>query len=126
MFHQRRRGEERADDGAPLGEQRPLAESDGVVFQLVPEDLQDVAIVRLGEAGIEPSVGSKGDSYDNALAFMQASNVQISQPTRAFIEALHARTAPLEQRWIRDAKARGLANADAVLREYRTEVAKLK
>ena len=23
---------------------------------------------RLGEAGIEPSVGSKGDSYDNALA----------------------------------------------------------
>jgi putative transposase len=22
---------------------------------------------RLGEAGIEPSVGSKGDSYDNAL-----------------------------------------------------------
>jgi transposase InsO family protein len=23
---------------------------------------------RLAEAGIEPSVGSKGDSYDNALA----------------------------------------------------------
>lgn len=23
---------------------------------------------RLGEAGIDPSVGSKGDSYDNALA----------------------------------------------------------
>ncbi|CAN7311036.1 hypothetical protein [Variovorax paradoxus] len=28
---------------------------------------------RLGEAGIEPSVGSKGDSYDNALAEMRIS-----------------------------------------------------
>lgn len=28
---------------------------------------------RLIEAGIEPSVGSKGDSYDNALAYASAS-----------------------------------------------------
>ncbi len=47
-------------------------------------------------------------------------------PSKAFVDILHARTAPLEARWIREAKARGLANADGVLREYRAEVAKLK
>ncbi|HPU53112.1 MAG TPA: TRAP transporter substrate-binding protein [Burkholderiaceae bacterium] len=71
-----------------------------------------------------------GRSFDaadrRALAFMQANGVQVSQATRAFLEVLHARTVPVEQRWVRDAKARGLANADAVLREYRAEVARLK
>ncbi len=71
-----------------------------------------------------------GRSFDvadrRALAFMQASSVQVSPPSKTFVEVLHARTAPLEQRWIRDAKSRGLANADAVLREYRAEVAKRK
>lgn len=71
-----------------------------------------------------------GRSFDGAdrraLAFMQASGVQVSQPSKAFVDTLHARTAPLEARWIREAKARGLANADGVLREYRAEVAKLK
>jgi transposase InsO family protein len=35
------------------------------------ESIQDLSIrytERLAEAGIEPSVGSRGDSYDNALA----------------------------------------------------------
>jgi hypothetical protein len=36
--------EKRADDGAPVGKGRRLAEVDGVVFQRVPEDLQDVAL----------------------------------------------------------------------------------
>jgi hypothetical protein len=38
---------ERADDGAPLREQRAAAEGHRVVFQGVPEDLQDVALGRL-------------------------------------------------------------------------------
>jgi hypothetical protein len=33
-----------ADDRTPLGKQRRLPESHGVVFQRVPEDLQDVAL----------------------------------------------------------------------------------
>ena len=78
----------------------------------------------------EVSARAFGRAFDvadrRALAFMQASGVQASPPTRAFVDALHARTAPLEQRWIRDAKTRGLANADAVLREYRAEVTRLQ
>jgi putative transposase len=41
------------------------------VLQRLVESTQYVSIrysERLAEAGIEPSVGSKGDSYDNALA----------------------------------------------------------
>ena len=38
---------------------------------------------RLAEAGIEPSVGSKGDSYDNALA-ETLSLIHISEPTRPY------------------------------------------
>jgi hypothetical protein len=36
--------EKRADDGAPVGKGGRLAKVDGVVFQRVPEDLQDVAL----------------------------------------------------------------------------------
>ncbi len=41
------------------------------VLQRLVESTQYVSIrysERLAEAGVEPSVGSKGDSYDNALA----------------------------------------------------------
>jgi hypothetical protein len=39
---------------------------------------------------------------------------------------LRAKVAPLERKWIVDAKARGLANAEQVLREFRAEVARLE
>jgi TRAP-type transport system periplasmic protein len=35
-----------------------------------------------------------------------------------------ARTAPLEQKWVKDAEAKGLKNADKVLAEFRAEIAK--
>ena len=47
------------------------AERDGALVHHSDRGSQYVSIrytERLGEAGIEPSVGSKGDSYDNALA----------------------------------------------------------
>jgi putative transposase len=46
-------------------------ERDGVLTHHSDRGVQYVSIrytERLAEAGIEPSVGSKGDSYDNALA----------------------------------------------------------
>ena len=43
MLHRGRAVEELANDGAPFHKQRALAEVDSVVFQRVPEDLQDVA-----------------------------------------------------------------------------------
>jgi hypothetical protein len=44
VLHSGWRGGEGADDRTPLGKQRRLPESHGVVFQRVPEDLQDVAL----------------------------------------------------------------------------------
>lgn len=49
---------------------RPIAESERLIHHS-DRGVQYLSIRytdRLGEAGIEPSVGSKGDSYDNAMA----------------------------------------------------------
>ena len=49
----------------------PIATSNSLVLRRPFESAQYVSIrytERLAEAGIEPSVGSVGDSYDNALA----------------------------------------------------------
>jgi putative transposase len=46
-------------------------EGDGILVHHADRGSQYVSICyseRLSEAGIEPSVGSRGDSYDNALA----------------------------------------------------------
>jgi len=55
------------------------------VLRRPPESAQYVSIKyteRLAEAGIEPSVGSVGDSYDNALA--ETINVHRRGPWRSF------------------------------------------
>ncbi len=59
-------------------------------------------------------------------AFMQANGVTRQTADKAFVDEVRAKTASLEQKWIADAKAKGLANAEQVLREYRAEVAKLQ
>ena len=51
MLDHRRLCEEGPDDGAPLGKQRALAKVHRVVFQALPEDLQDVALLALDAAG---------------------------------------------------------------------------
>ncbi len=59
-------------------------------------------------------------------AFMQAAGVQKTAASKAFVDEVRAKTAGLEQKWIADAKAKGLANAEQVLKEFRAEVAKLQ
>ena len=44
MFDNGRARKKRADDGAPLGKRGRLAKADGMVFQRVPKNLQDVAL----------------------------------------------------------------------------------
>ena len=44
----------------------------------------------------------------------------------AFTEAMRAKTSELERKWIADAKAKGVANPEQVIREYRAEIAKLQ
>ncbi len=59
-------------------------------------------------------------------AFMQASGVQSIKASKAFVDEVAAKTSGLEKKWIADAKAKGLANADAVVKEYRAEIKKLQ
>ncbi|MCA3177312.1 MAG: TRAP transporter substrate-binding protein [Burkholderiaceae bacterium] len=69
--------------------------------------------------------GRGWDSVDRrANAFMQTAGVTHTVASKAFVDEIRARTAPLEQKWIADAKAKGLPNAEQVLKEFRAEIAK--
>ena len=57
---------------------------------------------------------------------MQANGVQVTMASKAFVDEVKAKTGALEQKWIADAKGKGLANAEQVLKEYRSEIAKLQ
>jgi hypothetical protein len=50
--------------------------------------------------------------------------VKVVTAPKALVDDIRAKTAGLEQKWIGDAKAKGLANPDQVLKEFRAEVAK--
>lgn len=58
------------------------------------------------------------------MALMQANNVQIIKADAKFVADVKAKTAPLEQKWIKDAEAKGLKDAAKVLAEFRSEIAK--
>jgi TRAP-type transport system periplasmic protein len=69
--------------------------------------------------------GRTWDRVDRrATALMQANQVQITKADAKFVADVKARTAPLEQKWVKDAEAKGLKNADKVLAEFRAEIAK--
>lgn len=70
-------------------------------------------------------MGRNWDKVDRrAYALMQANDVQVTKADAKFVADVKARTAPLEQRWVDEAKAKGLPNADKVLAEFRSEIAK--
>jgi TRAP-type transport system periplasmic protein len=86
---------------------------------------QDIISKLSGEAGAR-LFGRGWDQVDRrGAAFMQANNVQVTAASKAFVEEVKAKTAGLEQKWASDAKAKGLGNAEAVLKEYRAEISKL-
>jgi TRAP-type C4-dicarboxylate transport system substrate-binding protein len=58
------------------------------------------------------------------VALMQANNVQIVKADARFVADVKAKTAPLEQKWVKDAEAKGLKDAAKVLAEFRAEIAK--
>jgi hypothetical protein len=57
---------------------------------------------------------------------MQANNVQHTVASKAFVDQVKAKTDALERKWVADAKAKGLADGDQVIREFRAEIAKLQ
>ena len=70
-------------------------------------------------------IGRSWDRADRrAQALMQANNIQVTKADAKFVNDLKARTAKLEQEWAKDAEGKGLKNADKVLAEFRSEIAK--
>jgi len=90
----------------------------------IPKADQDILSKLSGEV-LARDFGRAWDQADkSANAAMQVAGVKTVTAPKALIEDIRARTSGLEQKWVADAKARGLANAEQVLKEFRTEVAK--
>jgi len=70
-------------------------------------------------------MGRNWDKVDRrAFALMQANNVQVTKADAKFVADVKAKTSALEAKWAKDAEAKGLPNADKVLAEFRSEIAK--
>ena len=72
-------------------------------------------------------IGKYWDESDDAsLQAQKAAGVQSVTADAKFVADFKAKTAPLEAEWIKEAEAKGLKNAAAVLQEFRAEIAKVK
>jgi TRAP-type transport system periplasmic protein len=70
-------------------------------------------------------MGRNWDKVDlRAYALMQANNVQVAKADAKFVADVKSKTSALEQKWVQDAKAKGLADPAKVLAEFRSEIAK--
>jgi TRAP-type transport system periplasmic protein len=91
--------------------------------KLSPDEKKAVDAIS-GEAAAR-IFGRTWDRVDRrATALMQANQVQITKADAKFVADVKARTAPLEQKWVNEAEAKGLKNAAKVLAEFRAEIAK--
>jgi TRAP-type transport system periplasmic protein len=76
----------------------------------------------------EPAARIFGRAWDkvdlHANAMMQANKIQVTKADAKFVADVKAKTAPLEQQWVKAAQAKGLKNAAKVLAEFRSEIAK--
>jgi len=97
----------------------------GKYDKLSPEDKKVVDAVS-GE-NIARIIGREWDKADRrATALMQANGVQITKADAKFVGEVKAKIAPLEQKWVTEAKTKGLADPAKVLAEFRAEIAKLE
>jgi TRAP-type transport system periplasmic protein len=83
------------------------------------------AIAKLSGEAAARMFGRGWDGVDRrAVALMQANNVQSIQANAAFIKEVKDKTAAVQAKWIADAAAKGLPNAEQVIKEFRAEIAK--
>ena len=93
--------------------------------KLSPEDKKAVDAIS-GETAAR-IFGRGWDKVDRrAFGLMQANGVQVTKADAKFVAEIKAKTAPLEQGWIKAAEDKGLKNAAKVLSEFRAEIAKLE
>ena len=91
--------------------------------KLTPDEKKAVDAVS-GEVAAR-ILGRQWDKADRrALALMQANGIQQTKADAKFVADVKARTAPLEQKWAKDAEGKGLKDAAKVLAEFRAEIAK--
>jgi TRAP-type C4-dicarboxylate transport system substrate-binding protein len=82
-------------------------------------------IDKLSGEALARAMGRAFDARDSeGLALAKASGVEIIDAPAAMLEEIRGRIADLDRRWIEAAKAKGMTNAEAALREYRVEVQK--
>ena len=93
--------------------------------KLTPEEKKAVDAIS-GETAAR-IFGRGWDKVDTrALALMQANGVVVTKADAKFVADVKAKTAPLEQAWIKSAEAKGMKNPAKVLAEFRAEIAKLE
>ncbi|MCW5610127.1 MAG: TRAP transporter substrate-binding protein [Rubrivivax sp.] len=72
-------------------------------------------------------IGKYWDDMDNTSREVQkAAGVQSVTADAKFVADFKAKTAAIEEAWVKEAEAKGLKNAAAVLQEFRAEIAKVK
>ena len=85
----------------------------------IPKQDQE-AITKVSGEHLAKMVGRAWDQADRkGIAVMQANNVEVVTAGKAFIDEVKAKTSALENKWVSEAKARGLENPAQVLKEYR-------
>ncbi|PUE11049.1 ABC transporter substrate-binding protein [Limnohabitans sp. T6-5] len=93
--------------------------------KLSPEDKKAVDDIS-GETAAR-IFGRGWDKVDRrAFALMQANGVQVTKADAKFVADVKAKTAPLEQVWVKAAEGKGLKNPAKVLADFRAEIAKLE
>lgn len=81
-------------------------------------------ITKLSGEHLAQIIGRSWDRADRTgTAVMQANGVEVVNASKSFIDEVKAKTSTLESKWVSEAKARGLANPEQVLKEYRGLIA---
>ena len=95
-------------------------------YDALPADVKQAVNALSGEAAAR-TLGRGWDKADRrGLAFTQASGVQFTAADPAFVAAIKAKTAGLEDTWAKAAEAKGLKDAKNVLADYRAEIARIE
>jgi TRAP-type transport system periplasmic protein len=85
------------------------------------------AITKLSGEWAARFIGKYWDDTDaQSREVQKAAGVQSITADAKFLAEFKAKTSALEEAWIKEAEAKGLKNAAAVLQEFRAEIAKVK
>jgi TRAP-type C4-dicarboxylate transport system substrate-binding protein len=85
------------------------------------------AIKKLSGEAAARHFGKYWDDEDTkSRAAQQVAGIQTVEADAKFVADFKAKTAGIEADWVKDAQAKGLKNAAAVLKEFRAEIAKLQ